>query len=110
LQQAVGDWIQSGQPIDDLVKQLEPLYGSVRAEMIAVTEATSAFANGNDVAWLESGVVEEFDIETAEDESVCPICNEKKDNGPYKIGDPNGQPSFHTRCRCWKRPIVKGMP
>jgi SPP1 gp7 family putative phage head morphogenesis protein len=108
LQQAVGDWIQSGQPIDDLVKQLEPLYGSVRAEMISVTEATRAFAEGNLTTWTESGVVDSIRWMTAEDELVCPICEPLDGKeGSLTDGIEGQKPPAHVRCRCWLEPVVK---
>lgn len=106
LQVEVSEWIESGAALDSLIEGLAPMFGKVRAEMIAVTEVTRAFAEGNDATWRASGVVEEFEVMTGEDDLVCPICLEKVDGNPYKIGDANGQMPFHVRCRCYKRPIV----
>jgi SPP1 gp7 family putative phage head morphogenesis protein len=112
LQETITSWIQSGNPLKDLIDTLQNdptilgMFGSVRAEMIAVTEVTNAFAAGNTVTWQESGVVDEFEVETAQDDVVCPICIEEQQGGPYKLGDATHTPSFHVRCRCWLRPIV----
>ncbi len=100
------DWVRSGAPLDDLIDAMAPDLGRDRAERIAVTEVTNVFAEGNVAAWSASGMVAEIEIETAEDELVCPICWEKVDHNPYLLDDPDARPAFHTRCRCWLRPIV----
>jgi SPP1 gp7 family putative phage head morphogenesis protein len=105
LQQAISDWIASGQPLDVLMEAIQPMFGSVRAEMIAISEVTRAFAEGNLTTWEQSGVVDEADIMTAEDELVCPICGEAAGNGPYTLDVARDLIPLHTRCRCWWRPI-----
>lgn len=107
LQVEVSEWIESGAPLESLIDGLAPMFGKVRADMIAATEVTRAFAEGNDATWRASGVVEEFDVMTGEDDLVCPICLEKVEQNPWKIGNSEGQMPFHVKCRCWKRPIVK---
>lgn len=109
LQEAVSEWSASGRPLDELIDLLEPMFGEVRAEMIAVSEVTRAFAEGNLSAWTASGVVDEADIMTAEDEAVCPICGEAAGNGPYSLETARGLLPLHVRCRCWFRPIVNQM-
>ena len=52
-------------------------YGALspkRAMMIAVTETTRSYAEGNLIAWRESGVVETITWHTANDDIVCPVC------------------------------------
>jgi hypothetical protein len=83
--------------------------------MIAVTEVTRSYAEGNQIAWKESGVVEGKEWNTANDEIVarCPICwplhgvvipiGEEFDGGF------DGPPA-HPRCRCWITPVVIGDP
>lgn len=114
LQGAINDWIQSGQPIDELINTLAPLYGDVRAEMISVTEVTRAFGEGNLVAWRESGVVHSKRWMTAEDELVCPICTPldgeviELDSIDFStLNGHVGSPPAHVRCRCWLQPVVE---
>lgn len=101
--EAIADWIASGQPLDQLSATLTPMFGPVRAEMIAATEVTRAFAQGNAEAWRQSGVVSGWRWQTAADEVVCPICGPRHGQ-VYSWGDE--QPPAHPRCRCWTQPVV----
>jgi SPP1 gp7 family putative phage head morphogenesis protein len=112
--QAIADWIQSGQPLDKLVEVLRPMYGPVRAEMIAATEVTRAYAEGNQVAWQESGVVAGMRWQSSRDELVCPICGplhgQEVPLGSKFQHPESGQeyfPPAHVRCRCWIAPVVR---
>ncbi len=87
------------------------MFNRVRAEMIAVTETTRAYAEGNTAAWEKSGLVEGREWQTANDELVCPICGPlhgtiAKMNewfrGMYR------NPPAHPRCRCVVLPVVTG--
>jgi len=51
VQQTMGEWIRSGEPLSTLESQLAPIFGAARAEMIAATEVTRVFAEGNRQAW-----------------------------------------------------------
>ena len=89
-------WVQSGDPTSVLIEKLAPYYGEVRAEMIAVTETTRAYARGNVEFWKETGLVSGFEWRTAEDDAVCVICNGKEDENPYSIDADT--PPAHVRC------------
>ena len=105
VQEAVTEWIQSGDPLDELVRQLTPKFDPIRAEMIASTEVTRLYAEGNRTAWESAGTVREVRWMTAEDERVCVICGER--NGKlYDLTDTDNHPPAHVRCRCWLQPIV----
>jgi len=57
--QAVSEWCASGQPLSKLAQQIESLdsaFGPARARLIAQTESTNAFAQGNVRAWTAAGV------------------------------------------------------
>lgn len=98
-------WLQSGEPLDSLILSLEQYYSPVRAEMIAVTETTRAFAEGNINVWKETGFVSGFDVVTARDDVVCPTCIDQYKQNPHKLkADP---PPYHVRCRCAVRPVMK---
>ena len=104
-------WVEAGGTLDELIAQLTPHYGPWRAEMIAVTETTRAYAKGNEVMWGASGVVDGKQWNTAEDELVCEICGplanqETTLEGVYSDGTTS--PPAHVRCRCWEHPVVKG--
>lgn len=97
-------WLNSGKHLDSLIEDLTPFYGPVRAEMVAVTEVTRAFALGNMATWRASGVVKGFNWMTAEDDRVCVICSGQADGNPY--GMDADTPPLHVRDRCWLQPIV----
>ena len=107
---AITNWMQSGAPLGDLETALEPIYGEVRAKMIAATEVTRVYAQGNNDAWNASGVVEQCAIMTAEDDRVCDICgplgDPTDDNNVVDVDDASKTPPFHVLCRCWRQPIV----
>lgn len=111
-QEQVDAWLASGEPLSALSAALEPYLGAVRAERVAVTEVTRLYAEGNLLAWRESGVVEEVMWMTAEDDIVmeCPICwplNGLTEALAVRDGFGGyGAPPAHVRCRCWLKPIV----
>jgi len=98
------EWVLSGDPISALIETLEPYYGEIRAEMVAITEVTRAYASGNIAAWQLTGMVTGFNVQTAEDDVVCPICEEERDRGVHELTD--DPPPYHVRCRCWLTPVL----
>ena len=58
LRTAIGTHIESGAPLPVLRENLTPLFGKTRAEMIAATETTRLFAQGNQIAYRQAGVME----------------------------------------------------
>jgi SPP1 gp7 family putative phage head morphogenesis protein len=104
VQEAVTDWIQSGDPLDELVRMLKPKFDKVRAEMIASTEVTRLYAEGNRIAWEASGTVRQVRWQTAMDDLRCEICKEKQGQ-VFDLTDTRNHPPAHPRCRCWIQPI-----
>lgn len=104
LQKAVSEWIESGQPLDDLIEDIESMFSTNRAEMISITEVTRAFAEGNIASWKASEVVDGKKWMTAQDELVCEICEPLA--GVESSLDEDAPPA-HVRCRCWVSPVVK---
>lgn len=112
----LANWINSGEPLDALKDALAPMFGRVRSEMIAITEVTDAFAQGNLATWKESGMVQKKRWLTAVDDRVCPICAPLH-NMVVEL-DANGftteeggigleAPPAHHRCRCYMQPVVE---
>lgn len=99
-----GDWVRSGEPLDALVARLEKYYSPVRANMIAVTETTRAYASAQVELFKMSGMVSGWQWIPAVDDLVCPICVEKGKGGPYKLDDEH--PPAHVNCRCAVRPVL----
>jgi SPP1 gp7 family putative phage head morphogenesis protein len=106
-------WMEAGESMPMLEKRLEPIFGDARAERIAVTETTRLYADGNKLAWDESGMVGGERWNTAEDELVCPYCGEL-DGKEVSLGNawlslnnlPIEGPPAHINCRCWLTPVV----
>ena len=105
VQEAMASWIQSGDPLSALENTLGPIFGTVRAQMIAATEITRIFAEANSKAWSSTGFVNKVQWQTARDERVCPICGPKAGQ-LYDVGDSGNRPPAHIRCRCWLQPVV----
>lgn len=105
MQESVARWVDNGEPLTSLVRDLEPLFGRKRAEMIAQTETTRAYQMGAEASYRESGVVDEMEWQTAADELVCPVCGPKQ--GQRMALGSSDVPPAHPRCRCWTAPVVK---
>lgn len=96
---AVEDFIRTpGLTIGDLKDSLEHLFNPIRADMIAVTETTRAYAQGQietAKAALEAGIPMDRIWHTNNDDLVCPVC------GPRNGKVTTEEPPAHPRCRCW---------
>lgn len=115
----VSEWVAEGRPLGDLVDvmvedaQFEGMFGRKRAELIAQTETTRAFAEGNMLIWEDSGHVKGTLWHTVEDSNVDDICWENAAAGVVKLGEafPSGDnmPPAHPGCRCYLAPSVTGV-
>jgi hypothetical protein len=80
----VAEWSQTGEGIDGLLKRIQSMkepggkatFSPVRAEMIAITEATNTYAGANAEAWAAAGYA----------------------HAVYK-------PGAHIKCRCYIQPF-----
>lgn len=106
-QDAMVNWLQGNQSLDVLEQSLAGVFGEARAERIAATETTRAFAQGNMTAWESTGFIRSSVWMTSQDERVCPICSEHAGEH-VGIGDIDAAPpnSSHPGCRCWLQPEV----
>ena len=110
VRQSVSRWIDNGEPLQALIDDLRPTFSARRAELIASTEVTRAFAEGSIRAYQASGIVSEIEWQTARDEIVakCPVCaprHGKRSTLAAREVDGIGIPG-HPRCRCWWVPVV----
>lgn len=102
LRDTIAEGIDTGISRREVADLLAPIFGPVRAEMIAVTETTRAAAQGEAgiVAGLaENGIRMTAYWNTVEDEAVCPIC-EPRDGRAQEDGWEDLPPA-HPRCRCF---------
>lgn len=118
LRQSLAEWIDDKLSYDDLLRQIGDAFGPERAERIAQTEITQAFARGTRLGLERGGVIEKMIWKTARDELVCDICRPLDGTVAQVIGGdfvhPGGEegaaryegqtfmlPPGHVRCRCW---------
>ena len=59
LHGALSGWIEKSAPLPDLIKRIDDMgvFGPARSQMIAVTEATRVYAEGNSQAWEAAGAM-----------------------------------------------------
>lgn len=105
LRQEIAAWIESGEPLDVLARRLAPTFGELRGRVIAETEVTRAFAQGQVQAFQRAGVTR-WTWRTANDERVCPQC-QPRDGQVYEVGK-GDEPPAHVRCRCWISAVAEG--
>jgi len=100
------EWERTGNgDVTILENMLDPIFSENRAEMIAITETTKAFQDGNLLAWGALGAyVTHMQWHTQEDERVCPVCA-PKDNKIISILS-SEKPPAHPRCRCFTTPVI----
>ena len=100
----VGRFIQTpGMTIGQLRDALAGAFGDTRAQAIAVTETTRAYAEGNKLvqASLRAAGLEMVRYwSSSRDERVCELCG-PLDGKPEDEWGCDGPPR-HTRCRCWE--------
>lgn len=121
VNEAITAWMESGEHLDALIAALEPTFGRVRAERIAATETTRAFAQGSLVGYRQSGVVTAVEWKTARDSWVCDICRPlhgQRGTLDGRFVHPGGlgksaqyqgrvfSHPAHVSCRCGIAPIV----
>lgn len=112
IRAAVAGFIDTSQDIPDLARTIGQLINDPkRAQMIAQTESTRSFAEGNTRAWKAQGVQGRkwFNVE---DQKVCPICQSLGGQvaaigDPFKDDDGNeyDNPPGHPGCRCYVQPV-----
>ena len=107
LRDALQANIASGAGQRQLVKDIASLFGKDRAKLIASTETTRLYAEGNMIAYRADPTVEAVEWQTAMDERVCEIC-EPLDGEVYEKDSAFDHPPAHPRCRCGLAPVVDG--
>lgn len=109
---AVYAFINDGQTIPYLARVLTGLVNDPkRAQLIAQTESTRSFAQGNTLAWKAQGI-EGRRWFSVEDSRVCPVCgglagSRAKLGEPFKTKDGGviDNPPAHPGCRCYIQPV-----
>jgi hypothetical protein len=100
----IADYLtEPGVTLEELVEDLRPTFGDVRAETIAVTETTRASAAGQRLYQqraADMGVRTLRKNNTNHDDLVCPICAPLNQATEDEWPEPDGPP-WHPRCRCF---------
>lgn len=115
IRHLISSFITSTQTVGELFQGIQEsgAYSPERAQAIAVTEVTRAFAEGNLEAWRASGVVQGKRWNTNNDHLVCPTCGPLNQRVVPLEGTFGGEilaPPAHVRCRCWLTPVVTPVP
>lgn len=113
VQKAVSNWIESGEPLDKLKEALVGVFNDeARAQLIAQTESTRAYAEGSKERYRRADVsMVKWNAVT--DSLVCPVCEALDGTtAPIDAGFPTKAdgvvfPPAHPGCRCWLRPVVE---
>lgn len=120
------EWLSSDSIARNVTEAFD-WFSKSRAKMIARTEITRAANYGEEKAWIDSGVVEEKERYTAQDEITCPRCRQMdgKVIGLWKSFIKNWEtmtdwkqeytinyenvktPPLHPSCRCTLLPVIK---
>lgn len=108
----IGRQADEGWDVETLAAAIQEKAGewsTNRAQLVAVSETTTAYSRGSILLYQESGVVDEIEWLTAGSD-VCPIC-EPLNGRRVKIGgefEPGiAHPGAHPACRCAILPVVK---
>jgi HK97 family phage portal protein len=108
LQKATSQFVATpGMTNAQLTALLEPAYDSTRAQMIAVTEITRAYAQGTAIyqnMLIGAGLLMRRVWHASADEVMCPICGELNGEPEERWNDIGGYgdgPPAHPNCRCW---------
>ncbi len=104
LRSAITDNIATGAPLRVLERNIEPLFGRARARVIAATETTRMYAEGNRRAYKSAGI-QRVEFQTVRDARVDPLCDALQSR-ILPIDDQTNFPPIHPRCRCWIAPIT----
>lgn len=96
MRTAIATHIESGAPLRVLNKNLEPLFGKARANVIARTEVTRMYAEGNRIAYGQAGI-RTVEWRTVRDANVDPICDDLHGTR-MPLGQEQIVPPAHPRC------------
>lgn len=104
LQNVISQVVDGKLSREDAVSMIEPMFGEVRAEMIATTEVTRAMSAATELytkQLRDAGYTIQVRWYTWEDERVCEICAplDHTLEDVWRTVAPGGPPA-HVNCRC----------
>jgi SPP1 gp7 family putative phage head morphogenesis protein len=92
-----------GTGVKGVIKDIEPLFGEVRAKRIGVTETTRLFGRGALATYMATAM-EGWEWQTVSDGRVCPVCIGRLGH-QYPIEHPFDP--AHVSCRCFPLPVLR---
>lgn len=104
---AIRDWIADPTTLDELIETLRPIYEGARPDVAATTEVTAILSDAQIESWATTGVVDFYDVVTANDSRVRVKHDEVAKAGPYPITDTEHRPPLDINCRCDVSPVVR---
>lgn len=107
VQRIIAQWLESGGTLDELTRQLTPIFNDpARAELIAQTESSNAYNSGAIQRWQDAGV-EKMKFRTVQDAHVCPTCRPLAGKiGTIEDGWDGLFIPIHPGCRCYASPVL----
>lgn len=91
---------RSGLTTADVARELEPIFGAVRAQRIAVSELTNLMGMGAQETYKRAGY-NQWEWRTVQDSKVDTICrNRNRQRFPMSLPFRRA----HVHCRCWPVP------
>jgi HK97 family phage portal protein/2'-5' RNA ligase len=107
VQRIISQWLESGAPLDDLVRQLTPVFNDPdRAALIAQTESSNAYNSGAIQRWTDVGVTK-MKFRTVQDSHVCDTCRPMAGEiGTLENGWNGLFIPVHPGCRCYATPVL----
>jgi len=111
IRREIAEWINNDLSYSVLLDNLQrSVFSRRRADVIATTETTRAFASANRIAWRDSGVITRMRWQTSFDEKVCNICSPLNGQTTDINGDFGGYfPPAHVSCRCFISPVIASL-
>lgn len=92
-----------GTGVEGVIRDIEPLFGEMRARRIGVTETTRLFGRGAQATYMATQM-EGWEWMTVSDGRVCPVCIGRLRN-QYPIEHPFDP--AHVSCRCFPLPVLR---
>lgn len=113
IQKIIAEWLESGLPVADLTKQLNPIFNdAARAAAIAHTESSNAYNSGAVQRWQDAGV-KKMRFRSVQDGKVCDICRPLAGQiADIEVGwwsdilDDYVWIPVHVFCRCYASPVL----
>lgn len=109
LQSAISEYVANTLSLDELKAQIADAFGAARAERIAVTEITRAYAEGTIAGLKAGGMIDLLIWHTVNDERVCTQCGPLNGTTAPLDGGFSSTPPLHVSCRCFIGGAIEDM-